>query len=428
MSVDATPAVIAALALCLGLLCISGCMSAAAQAQTVTPPMLPVTGASLLASDGQLLWSENGYGHLAIASTTKLMTFLVVMQHEHNLHLVLTQNDWVPAADDSQIGLQPGEQMTVLSLLYAMMLPSADDAAEDLAYNFGGGSVRRFVAWMNADARRLGLAATHYSTPIGLDTPGNYSSPDDLVRLASYLVHRYRIFRRIVDTYSLTVWNVGHTQPFHLVNTDDLIARYRWIVGVKTGHTTDAGYVLVSEGARDHLTLFASVLGTTSQGERDQSALTLLDWGFKNFHETTPVRRGEVFARRLVAYESRPARIVAARSFRTVLPRTVKVRIVVGHLRKLLPPMRAHTAVGYVQVEVSGHRVARVRLLLQRALPSVPEIKKIMHKLTRPTTLLLLVVLVSVGSLVTGIRRRRRHLRRQRERRAGRRAERQWEQ
>ena len=79
------------------------------------------------------------------------------------------------------MGLVPGERMTVHDLLLAMMLPSADDAAEDLAYNVGDGSVARFVAMMNAEARRLGLRDTHYTTPIGLDTPGNYSSAGDLV-------------------------------------------------------------------------------------------------------------------------------------------------------------------------------------------------------------------------------------------------------
>ena len=76
--------------------------------------------------------------------------------------------------------------MSVHDLLLALMLPSADDAAEDLAYNVGHGSVGRFVAMMNAEARELGLSHTHYSTPIGLDTPGNYSTAGDLVKLASY--------------------------------------------------------------------------------------------------------------------------------------------------------------------------------------------------------------------------------------------------
>src|SRR6201999_4620723 len=103
----------------------------------------------------------------------KLMTALVVLEHVHKLSTVFTQNDYTAASVDSQIGLEPGERMSVHDLLLAMMLPSADDAAEDLAYNVGHGSVARFVAMMNARARELHLTHTHYTTPIGLDTPGN---------------------------------------------------------------------------------------------------------------------------------------------------------------------------------------------------------------------------------------------------------------
>ena len=111
---------------------------------------------------------------------------------------MFTQNDYTAAAVDSQIGLEPGERMSVHDLLLALMLPSADDAAEDLAYNVGHGSVARFVGMMNAEARALGLRHTHYSTPIGLDTPGNYSTAADLVKLADYDLTHCAYFARIV--------------------------------------------------------------------------------------------------------------------------------------------------------------------------------------------------------------------------------------
>src|SRR5207302_6492231 len=122
-----------------------------------------------------------------IASTTKLMTALLTIEHA-GLEQVFTEPNYYPAAVDSQIGLRPGERMTVHDLMIALLLPSADDAAENLAYNVGHGSVARFVAMMNARARQLHLTRTHYSTPIGLDTPGNYSSAGDLVRLAAYVL------------------------------------------------------------------------------------------------------------------------------------------------------------------------------------------------------------------------------------------------
>src|SRR5947209_9240752 len=115
------------------------------------------------------------------------MTALITLERVP-LNKVFAQNNYYPASGDSQIGLVPGERMTVHDLLLALLLPSADDAAEDLAYNVGHGSVARFIAMMNARARQLGLTETHYTTPIGLDTPGNYSTAADLAKLARYVM------------------------------------------------------------------------------------------------------------------------------------------------------------------------------------------------------------------------------------------------
>jgi serine-type D-Ala-D-Ala carboxypeptidase (penicillin-binding protein 5/6) len=376
-----------------------------ASQRALPAPVLPVTGASLLlAGTSTPLWSSNGNGELPIASTTKMMTALVVLQHVKNLNTVFTQNDWDPAAVDSQIGLIPGEKMTVHDLLVALLLPSADDAAEDLAYNVGDGSVARFVAMMNADARRLGLTHTHYSTPIGLDTPGNYSSPDDLVRLADYMMRNWPFFRHTVGLSSATLTSGRYVR--HVVNTDDLLSRYSWIHGVKTGHTTDAGYVLVSEGTRDGFTLLASVLGTASEDERDASALALLDWGFSEFRLVHPVTRGERFARRPVPYEVAPVAIVAARGYSTVVARNAHIKLTVGRLRKLQGPMAKGTVVGQLHVAISGRGTVEIPLVLARRLPAVSAMTKLGHFLKQPFTLLVLaLLLVGAGAVV---RRRRR--------------------
>ncbi len=160
------------------------------------PPKLGVTAAALYApATGQMLDGVDANREHPIASTTKLMTALIVLQRVHDLNTVYTYPDYHQAASDSQIGLEPGDRMTVHDLLVAMMLPSADDAAEDLADNIGHGSIGRFVAMMNAEARKLGLKHTHYSTPIGLDTPGNYSSAADLVKLADVRPQPFQVLR-----------------------------------------------------------------------------------------------------------------------------------------------------------------------------------------------------------------------------------------
>ena len=209
-----------------------------------------------------------------------MMTALVMLQHVRNPDTVFTQTDCRAAADDSQIGLVPGERMTVHDLLLALLLPSADDAADDLAYNVGRGSVARFVALMNADARALGLAHTHYTTPIGLDTPGNYSSPDDLVLLARLPDAQLAVLppdRRAPIRRRLTSGRYVR----HIVNTDDLVGRVPWIHGVKTGHTAAAGYVLVSEGRATGSRWSPRCSGTTSEAARDANALSAARLGLR---------------------------------------------------------------------------------------------------------------------------------------------------
>jgi D-alanyl-D-alanine carboxypeptidase (penicillin-binding protein 5/6) len=334
-------------------------------------PSLPGVRAAALVeeSSGQQLYGLNAGAQVAIASTTKLMTALVTLHHAR-LRDVFTDPDFIPDAEDSQIHLEPGERMSVHDLLIAMMLPSADDAAEDLAYNVGHGSVARFVAMMNARARALHLTHTHYSTPIGLDTPGNYSSAQDLVTLARYLLRSESFIRAVVSKKSAVLRTGNHVR--HVTNLNDLVARYSWVNGVKTGHTLQAGYVLMASGTRDGMTLIGVVLGTASEAARDASALALLNYGFASFGLRTPVHAGEVLARPAVKNDTpHRARLIAASSYTHVFARSAPVRVRVRAPAQLTGPLPAHAVVGSAAVVVDGRVQARIPLELAAALPQI---------------------------------------------------------
>ncbi len=358
------------------------------------PPQLGVSAAILIEeSTGQRLYGVNPDRQVAIASTTKLMTALLTLEHVRRLSRMFTQNDYFPAAVDSQLGLVPGERMSVHDLLLAMLLPSADDAAEDLAYNVGGGSVGYFVAMMNVRARELGLVHTHYSTPIGLSIPGNYSSASDLVKLASFLLRNHPFFARAVALPSAVLLTGNHTR--FAINRNDLVGRVSWINGVKTGHTRDAGYVLVGSGTRGGMTLISAVLGTSSPSARDSNTLALLGYGFANFRLARPVLAGSVIARPTV--RDRPsvrADVIAARSFARVVPRTTRLTTRAQLPRQLAGPLRWHAVVGEVLVLANGRRIARIPLLLARALPAVSPLTLAARFFARPSTLVSLVVLL----------------------------------
>jgi D-alanyl-D-alanine carboxypeptidase (penicillin-binding protein 5/6) len=373
--------------LCVAFLCAAAGIAPLAQAA----PRLSVRAAILTdATTGKKLYGVDPYRSLPIASTTKLMTALVTLEHARLQRRFTEPNFYFPPAD-SQIGLVPGERMSVHDLLIGLLLPSGDDAAEDLAYNVGRRSVARFIGMMNARARELGLRHTHYASATGLDTPGNYSSASDLVKLASYVLSTQAFFAKVVAWPHAVLRTGNHHRS--VSNRNDLVARYSWVNGVKTGHTSQAGYVLVALGERHGMRLLSAVLGTTSESARDANTLELLGYGFSHFHLVTAVRRNQVLARPTVKDSpGKHAVVVAAKTFTRVLARNTHVRIVVQLPHQLSGPKAYHAVVGTVQV-VAGHRtLARIPLLLAQRLPAVSPLTLAAHFITRTSTLVLLAL------------------------------------
>jgi serine-type D-Ala-D-Ala carboxypeptidase (penicillin-binding protein 5/6) len=330
------------------------------------------------------------------------MTALVVLEHVHDLGDVVTYPDYHQASTDSQIGLVPGERMTVHDLIIAMMLPSADDAAQDLAYNVGHGSVARFVAMMNQQARRLGLHHTHYSTPIGLDTPGNYSSASDLARLADYDLTHFPFLAHVVDMPSASL----ATGPAHdVTNLNDLVRDYPWIDGVKTGHTSGAGYVLVASAQRHGMRLISAVLGTDSSAARDSASLAALNYGFDNFAPRTPLRAQEIVARPTV--KDRPGVHVpvrAARSFTRIFARSARVRVRVHVPHRLAGPLPAGSVVGTAAVVSDGRTLDRVPVVLERHLAAVSRLTLAARFVTQTWMLVLIMVVAALLLAAVGFR------------------------
>lgn len=329
------------------------------------------------------------------------MTALLTLEHAQPGQLFAMPEFRLPEAA-SQIGLGFGERMTIRDLLVALLLPSADDAAEDLAYNIGHGSTPRFIAMMNARAARLGLAHTHYSTPIGLDTPGNYSSASDLVALARLLLLTHPFFRHVVALPSAVLHSGATTRA--VLNRNTLVGRVPWVNGVKTGYTLDAGYVLVGSGTRNGMTLISAVLGAESESSRDANTLALLDYGFANFRRRTPVARGQPFG--AVSVRGRPklrVSLLATGTFRHLFPRAQAVATTVEAPSVVSGPLGDHTVVGSVVVSAAGRPVGRVPLALATKVPAPPA----SHR-WRTFTLIGIAVLLAAAALATAGRLRRR--------------------
>ena len=241
-------------------------------------------------STGAVACATNPDERRSIASTTKLMTALLTLERAEALGHASPPRDYFPGPAESRIGLERGERMSVRDLMRGLLVESANDAAVTLAEGVAG-SKRAFVRAMNRRAQQLKLTNTHYANPIGLDEPGNYSTARDLVRLAVVL-RTNRFFRTTTDRPSVRLTTGNRPRTF--ANRNTLVRSTGWINGVKSGHTSQAGYVLVGSGRQNHIQLVSAVLGTPSVAARDAATLALLRSGFPRFQEITALRRGTV--------------------------------------------------------------------------------------------------------------------------------------
>jgi D-alanyl-D-alanine carboxypeptidase (penicillin-binding protein 5/6) len=265
--------------------------------QRAYPPTLSARAAAVVdLGTGRTLYSLGGDRRLPIASTTKMMTALLVSElaDPEEVATVYARD----LVGGSTAGLRAGERFTVEELLYAALLPSGNDAAMTLADHVGrerlGGvgdeGVRRFVRAMNARAELWGLDDTRFRNPMGYDAPGHYSSALDLAQLGRRVLRDPLISGVVATTKRRVAGYVGgraERQPvYHPVETtNELLGSYRGATGVKTGTTRGAGEALVASAERGETGLVAVVLGSS---DRFGDVRALLDWGFSQ-HRWLPL-------------------------------------------------------------------------------------------------------------------------------------------
>jgi serine-type D-Ala-D-Ala carboxypeptidase (penicillin-binding protein 5/6) len=374
-----------------------------------TPPDCPAdVGApaaiAIEVSTGDVVCARHADERLPIGSTTKLMTALLTFEHVKHLgSTVFTASDYRPAPIESQIGLEPGERMTVADLLRGLLVESGNDAAAALAQGIGG-SQSAFVKMMNKRAAQLGLKNTHYENPIGLDAPGNYSSARDLVTLATVL-RTNAFFKKVTNSPTITLKSGDHPRTF--TNSNALLSQYSWVNGVKTGHTTDAGYVLVGGASRNGIQLITAVLSTPSIAARDEDTIDLMKWAFPHFQRIRAVVDGAKLAS--VPVRMQPGRKVALDATKTVR-RVVRrghrgeVKITIDAPHRVSGPVRRGTRLGTATVRQGGLVVASVPLVAAVAVPPPPPPPKPHSKTTLP--LLLIGLLLVIGGTFLLARRR----------------------
>jgi D-alanyl-D-alanine carboxypeptidase (penicillin-binding protein 5/6) len=327
-------------------------------AQALAGPPNPDARAFLVvnASTGEVLAARNPNARVPIASITKLMTVLVALDHAQ-LRDVVRVDRTAARVGESTINLRAGERITVHDLVAAALIQSANDAAVALARYVGHGSTTAFVGLMNAKAQELGLRDTHFVLPDGLDAKGEFSSAADVVRLAEVAMHNTTI-RRIVGERSAII-----AGGRHLTTWDDLLGSYPGLIGVKTGHTNDAGWCQVAAVRGPGLTIYTAILGSPTRSRRNADLSLLLTWGLSRYRVTPLVQIGRAYARAEIGYGRKPVALVAERP----LVRSVRLghpfveRVTAPAVLSL--PVVAGQVLGRVRVYQDGRLVGSRRLV-----------------------------------------------------------------
>ncbi len=243
---------------------------------TLAPPCAAVSTSAKAAvlldlENGRLLYGQNADTRLAMASTTKIMTALVVAE-QCDLDRMVKVGAETTGVYGSSMYLKAGEELTIEQLLYGLLLQSGNDAASTLAVAVAG-SERAFVSLMNEKAAALGLKDTHFANPHGLDAEGHYTTARELALMAAALLKHEKLAAIVA---SKTAKVGGRT----LSNHNRLLSMVDGADGVKTGFTDDAGRCLVSSATRDGQTLIAVTL---NDGDDWRDHKTLLEYGFQTF-------------------------------------------------------------------------------------------------------------------------------------------------
>jgi D-alanyl-D-alanine carboxypeptidase (penicillin-binding protein 5/6) len=317
----------------------------------VRPVLSAPSGALVDLESGRILYATGGTTRRPIASTTKIMTALLVLRSAE-LRDVVTVSSLAAAQGGASLDLQSGERIPVHDLLYALMLQSANDAAVALAEHVAG-STEDFVDRMNRRARAMGLRDTRFRSPNGLDDRG-YSTALDLARITVRAL-RDPVLARIARTKFYRVPSPDRATR-RLQNRNALLWLYPGAFGVKSGFTSAAGSCLVAAAERSELRLVSVVLGAPAEAFSD--AATLLDWGFSTFELRRVVIQGERFEP--VRVGSREVPLQAAGTVKVLVRRGVAVNRTVELDTGLALPIGEGERLGEVVVTSrSGRELGR---------------------------------------------------------------------
>ena len=318
-------------------------------------------------STGQVFYAKDANTRRPMASTTKIMTALVAIENGSLDDKIKVAKEAV-GIEGSSVYLREGETVTLESLLYAVLLASANDAAAAIAYGIAG-SMSAFVDMMNEKAAALGLSDTHFVNPHGLHDDDHYTTALELAKIAGAAM-KNEVFRNITSTVRHTVSLGDGTVSRVLFNHNRLLLMYKGAIGVKTGFTKASGRCLVGAAERDGLTMIAVTLNAPNDW---QDHRTLFDYGFSNYESRTLVPAGDYsLSTPVLSGTASTASLTNTAPLKAILPKNAPYTLrAVLNERPLSAPLSKGEHVGFLYAVSGGKEIASVPLITQEEVTKI---------------------------------------------------------
>ena len=327
-------------------------VSAAAPARAEETPAVSAEAAILIeAESGEVLFEKNAQRPMLIASTTKIMTAMIVLERCDPEQSVVIDPAWT-GIEGSSMYLAPGQEMTIRDLLYGLMLASGNDAAVALA-NIAAGSIEDFAALMNEKAAELGCRNTHFENPNGLDGEHHHSTAEDMARITAEAI-RNDDFREIVSCQSKTVGENTYT------NHNRLLRECEGVFGVKTGYTEAAGRTLVTCCERNGLTLICVTLSDPTDWA-DHSHL--YDWAYDSWVNTLVLDTGDSWSLPVIGGQGDTVSVSPAEELRVFCRQGANITLVLRLPSFVYAEVKAGDKAGDAVASIGGETLGTVPLI-----------------------------------------------------------------
>lgn len=363
-----------------------------AQAAVFNPGFTPSSQAVELVNldTGMTVYEKDPAEKREPASTTKIMTYIIAAEHIKDLQgtkitVPKKAMDELSGTGSSMSGLQTGDVLTAYQLLNCMMVPSGNDAALVLAEYVGGGSADQFVSMMNAKAKELGCTGTHFSNPHGLHDPNHYTTAADLAKIALYAM-KMPYFMDICSQLSYdckltggprTGTTLSLTTTNRMLISADELYYYRYAKGIKTGHTDESGYCLVSSASADGYSYLCVALGAPSVDQKGKEIEThgeMLDsaklyrWALRSLELKKIISANDTLGEISLnyAWNKDTVHLQAEKDFSTMLPKDVSISsiIVTKNVPKSIDaPVKKGQVVGTATLSYADTKLATINLV-----------------------------------------------------------------